>query len=37
MFTRSQLAKIAHRPEIVLTMSFVVTLFAYVSAASAFA
>jgi len=34
MFTRSSLAKIAHSPEIALTMSFVGILFAYISAAS---
>jgi hypothetical protein len=34
MFTRSKLAKIARAPEIVLTISFVGILFAYLSAAS---
>jgi hypothetical protein len=37
MFTRSDLAKIARAPAVVLTISFVGTLFAYFSAASAFA
>jgi hypothetical protein len=34
MFTRSHLAKIAHSPEIALTMSFAGIVFAYISAAS---
>jgi hypothetical protein len=35
MFTRSNFAKVARPPEIVLTMSFVGILLAYISAATA--
>ena len=37
MFTLSDFAKIARAPEVLLTLSFVGILFAYLSAASAFA
>jgi hypothetical protein len=37
MFTASDFAKIARAPAVVLTLSFVGILFAYLSAASAFA
>jgi hypothetical protein len=37
MFTPSDFAKIARAPEVVLTVSFVAILFAYFSAAAAFA
>jgi hypothetical protein len=37
LFTRSDLAKITRAPELVMALSFVGILFAYVSAASAFA
>jgi hypothetical protein len=37
LFTSSDFAKIARTPEVVLTLSFVGILFAYISAAAAFA